>query len=147
MVPARYGNNLNVSDPGPSTSSRGTMARNESRQASKRPQRVALTPKEKIDEINRVHNGESKAAVARGIGVPESTLRGWCKAKDKILLQANNIKTSAATLPGSSLEVGDSSSRSTLTQATMLGLPSTFGLTERAEEFKAGPAHKRIKRE
>ena len=167
MVPARYGrNNLIVSDPGPSTSTRGAaMPRNESRQASKRPWRVALTPKEKIDAINRVHNGESKAAVARDIGVPESTFRGWCKAKDKILSQANNLKTSAATLPGTSLAgfehvltsssdnsnnraVGDSSSRSTLTtQATMLGLPSTSGVTERAEEFKAGPAYKRLKYE
>ena len=167
MVPARYGrNNLIVSDPGPSTSTRGAaMPRNESRQASKRPWRVALTPKEKIDAINRVHNGESKAAVARDIGVPESTFRGWCKAKDKILSQANNLKTSAATLPGTSLAgfehvltsssdnsnnraVGDSSSRSTLTtQATMLGLPSTSGVTERAEEFKAGPSYKRLKYE
>ncbi|EGI59416.1 Protein distal antenna [Acromyrmex echinatior] len=167
MVPARYGrNNLIVSDPGPSTSTRGAaMPRNKSRQAGKRPWRVALTPKEKIDAINRVHNGESKAAVARDIGVPESTFRGWCKAKDKILSQANNLKTSAATLPGTSLAgfehvltsssdnsnnraVGDSSSRSTLTtQATMLGLPSTSGVTERAEEFKAGPAYKRLKYE
>ncbi|EGI67787.1 Protein distal antenna [Acromyrmex echinatior] len=101
MVPARY-DNLNVNDPGPSTSSRGTMPRTESRQAGKRPLR-ALTPQEKIDAINRVHNGESKAAVARDIGVPESTLRGWCKAEEKILSQANNLKTSAATLPGTSL--------------------------------------------
>ncbi|XP_011050891.1 PREDICTED: uncharacterized protein LOC105143973 [Acromyrmex echinatior] len=156
MVPARY-DNLNVNDPGPSTSSRGTMPRTESRQAGKRPLR-ALTPQEKIDAINRVHNGESKAAVARDIGVPESTLRGWCKAEEKILSQANNLKTSAATLPGTSLGFehvltsssdnsnnsavgGGSSSRSTPTTQAMLGLPSTSGVTVRGEKFEAGPAH------
>jgi len=39
----------------------------------------------------RVRNGESKTAVARDIDVPESTLRGWCKAEEKIILQVNNI--------------------------------------------------------
>jgi len=161
ILPSRYENNLN-SDPGPNTSSRN-MSRNESRQAGKRPLR-ALTPQEKIDAINRVHNGESKAAVARDIGVPESTLRGWCKAEDKIMSQVNNIKTSGTTLPGTSLAgyehiltsssdnsnnsaVGGSSSRSTpTTQATMLGL-STSAVTERTEEFEVGPSHKRIKLE
>lgn len=41
-----------------------------------------------------IHNGESKAAVACDIGVPESTFRGWYKAEDKIMLQINNIKAS-----------------------------------------------------
>ncbi|KAG5309285.1 DAN protein, partial [Acromyrmex insinuator] len=139
------------------------MPRTESRQAGKRPLR-ALTPQEKIDAINRVHNGESKAAVARDIGVPESTLRGWCKAEEKILSQANNLKTSVATLPGTSLGFehvltsssdnsnnsavgGGSSSRSTPTTQAMLGLPSTSGVIERTDEFEAGPAHKRMKHE
>lgn len=51
--------------------------------AGKRPLR-ALTAHEKLDAIRRVHDGESKASVARDIGVPESTLRGWCKNEDKI---------------------------------------------------------------
>ncbi|CAH1954866.1 unnamed protein product [Acanthoscelides obtectus] len=49
----------------------------------KRPLR-SLTAHEKLDAIRRVHDGESKASVARDIGVPESTLRGWCKNEDKI---------------------------------------------------------------
>lgn len=50
----------------------------------KRPLR-SLSAHEKMEAIRRVHDGESKASVARDIGVPESTLRGWCKNEDKIL--------------------------------------------------------------
>ncbi|KAL6423250.1 hypothetical protein ACFW04_010129 [Cataglyphis niger] len=66
------------------------MPRNEApqRSAGKRPLR-ALTPEEKLEAIRRVHEGESKASVARDIGVPESTLRGWCKAEHKIINQVN----------------------------------------------------------
>ena len=89
MIPGRYENNLNVSDPGPSTSaSRNTMRRNESRQATKRRLK---SNHDKLNAIMRVRNGESKTAVARDIDVPESTLRGWCKAEEKIILQVNNI--------------------------------------------------------
>lgn len=49
----------------------------------KRPLRH-LTASDKIDAIQRIHDGESKASVARDIGVPESTLRGWCKNEDKL---------------------------------------------------------------
>lgn len=49
-----------------------------------------MSPKEKIHAIRRVTDGESKASVARDIGVPESTLRGWCKSEQKILSQCNN---------------------------------------------------------
>ncbi|XP_060536075.1 protein distal antenna-like [Cylas formicarius] len=51
--------------------------------AGKRPLR-SLTAHEKLSAIRRVHDGESKASVARDIGVPESTLRGWCKNEEKI---------------------------------------------------------------
>ncbi|GJQ81041.1 putative DNA- binding protein [Trypoxylus dichotomus] len=54
-----------------------------STKSGKRPLR-SLTAHEKLDAIRRVHDGESKASVARDIGVPESTLRGWCKNEDKI---------------------------------------------------------------
>ncbi|KAF5292278.1 hypothetical protein FQA39_LY03312 [Lamprigera yunnana] len=54
-----------------------------SSKAGKRPLR-SLTAHEKLEAIRRVHDGESKASVARDIGVPESTLRGWCKNEDKI---------------------------------------------------------------
>ncbi|CAH1163550.1 unnamed protein product [Phaedon cochleariae] len=54
-----------------------------SAKTNKRPLR-SLTAHEKLDAIRRVHDGESKASVARDIGVPESTLRGWCKNEDKI---------------------------------------------------------------
>lgn len=43
-----------------------------------------LSANEKLEAIHRVHKGESKASVARNIGVPESTLRGWCKNEGKI---------------------------------------------------------------
>ncbi|CAH1954860.1 unnamed protein product [Acanthoscelides obtectus] len=44
----------------------------------------SLTAQEKWDAILRVNAGETKASVARDIGVPESTLRGWCRNEDKI---------------------------------------------------------------
>lgn len=47
------------------------------------PSRI-VSPEEKLDAIHRVRNGETKAAVARDINIPESTLRGWCKNQDKI---------------------------------------------------------------
>ncbi|KAL1500751.1 hypothetical protein ABEB36_006197 [Hypothenemus hampei] len=58
--------------------------------AGKRPLRQ-LTPKEKLAAIDRVSKGgESKASVARDIGVPESTLRGWCKNSTKIAAAAKS---------------------------------------------------------
>ncbi|XP_014478373.1 PREDICTED: uncharacterized protein LOC106746350 [Dinoponera quadriceps] len=49
-----------------------------------------VSPADKVGAIDRVHEGESKASVARDIGVPESTLRGWCKSEQKIRSQCNN---------------------------------------------------------
>lgn len=70
------------------------MATATTSQKGKRPLRH-LTAGDKIDAIQRIHDGESKASVARDIGVPESTLRGWCKNEEKLRSmsrQANNQK-------------------------------------------------------
>ncbi|XP_065339114.1 protein distal antenna-like isoform X2 [Cloeon dipterum] len=45
---------------------------------------------DKLDAIQRVNEGESKASVARDIGVPESTLRGWCKSEEKLRNSCEN---------------------------------------------------------
>ncbi|XP_063978487.1 protein distal antenna-like [Diachasmimorpha longicaudata] len=66
--------------------------RGESARPGKRPLR-ALSASEKMEAIQRVHEGESKASVARDIGVPESTLRGWCKSEQKIRGMARNSST------------------------------------------------------
>jgi len=113
----------------------------------------AMTPQEKMDAIGRVHSGESKAAVARDIGVPESTLRGWCKAEDKIRNQLNNVRGSATYehILSSSSDNSDNSrpgsSRSTPPTQHTMGI-STSGAVERSsEESEAGPALKRAKLE
>jgi len=46
-----------------------------------------MSPEQKLEAIKRVQNGETKAGVARSIGVPESTLRGWCKSEQKLQFQ------------------------------------------------------------
>lgn len=80
----------------------------------KRPLR-SLTNQEKLEAIDRVHDGESKASVARDIGVPESTLRGWCKSESKLRSSAKRSSSSESEVhsPGSSANlngerVGDS---------------------------------------
>lgn len=61
----------------------------------KRPM-VPKTAQEKLNAIQRVHSGESKASVARHIGVPESTLRGWCKNEEKIARQSSSPESDRA---------------------------------------------------
>lgn len=56
-----------------------------------------VSPADKLDAINRVHDGESKASVARDIGIPEFILRGWCKSEHKIRSQCNNVSTEMIT--------------------------------------------------
>lgn len=55
---------------------------------SKRSAMRNTSAQSKLDAIKRVHDGESKASVARDIGVPESTLRGWCKNVSRICSQS-----------------------------------------------------------
>ncbi|KAF6204038.1 hypothetical protein GE061_002378 [Apolygus lucorum] len=57
------------------------------RQDSKRQ----LSIDQKLEAIRRVTDlGETKASVSRMYGVPESTLRGWCKNKDKLVFLSMN---------------------------------------------------------
>lgn len=56
----------------------------------KRPLRN-LTPNDKVRAIQRIHQGETKASVSRDIGVPESTLRGWCKNEQKLRFMCRQI--------------------------------------------------------
>ena len=65
------------------TAAAAVAAASQSTRVGKRPMKT-VTAAEKMDAIRRVSEGESKASVARDIGVPESTLRGWCKAESKI---------------------------------------------------------------
>ncbi|KAH8358674.1 hypothetical protein KR093_001679 [Drosophila rubida] len=58
----------------------------------KRPLRN-LTPNDKVRAIQRIHNGETKASVSRDIGVPESTLRGWCKNEQKLRFMCRQLGT------------------------------------------------------
>ncbi|XP_017479900.1 PREDICTED: protein distal antenna-related-like [Rhagoletis zephyria] len=60
----------------------------------KRPLRN-LTPHDKIRAIQRIHKGETKASVSRDIGVPESTLRGWCKNEQKLRFMCRQMPSAA----------------------------------------------------
>lgn len=60
-----------------------------------------LSLNEKLYAVQRIEAGESKASVARKINVPESTLRGWCKNSNKLLLKLseNNDLSFATNIP------------------------------------------------
>ena len=98
-----------------SKDSRLAGMRGESARPGKRPLR-ALSASEKMDAIQRVHEGESKASVARDIGVPESTLRGWCKSEHKIRGMARNSST-----PDSEAHSPASSSGANVTAGNLAG--------------------------
>lgn len=121
-----------------------TMPRNETpqRTAGKRPLR-ALTPQEKLDAIKRVHEGESKASVARDIGVPESTLRGWCKAEHKIISQVNTMKNSHYDRLSSPSE-SDRSTPGSSSRPPSANLTSAPATTKESSE-EAEPPAKRVK--
>ncbi|KAM7359772.1 distal antenna-related [Cochliomyia hominivorax] len=69
----------------------------------KRPLRN-LTPSDKVRAIQRIHNGETKASVSRDIGVPESTLRGWCKNEQKLRFMCRQLGTADQLAPMSVIE-------------------------------------------
>ncbi|GAB1863618.1 HTH psq-type domain-containing protein [Camponotus japonicus] len=121
------------------------MPRNETpqRTAGKRPLR-ALTPQEKLDAIKRVHEGESKASVARDIGVPESTLRGWCKAEHKIVSQVNTMKNSAHYERLSSPSESDRSTPGSSSRPPSANLTSAPSTSKESSE-EAEPPAKRMK--
>ncbi|KAI4495656.1 hypothetical protein M0802_008491 [Mischocyttarus mexicanus] len=54
-----------------------------------------LDATEKVEAIDRIYQGESKAAVARDIGIPESTLRGWYKSEEKLRALARAAREAA----------------------------------------------------
>ncbi|XP_030380867.1 protein distal antenna-related [Scaptodrosophila lebanonensis] len=70
----------------------------------KRPLRN-LTPNDKVRAIQRIHNGETKASVSRDIGVPESTLRGWCKNEQKLRFMCRQLGSGANHLGIPNLEI------------------------------------------
>ncbi|XP_053682844.1 protein distal antenna-like [Sabethes cyaneus] len=92
----------------------------------KRPLRH-LTATDKIDAIQRIHDGESKASVARDIGVPESTLRGWCKNEEKLRYMSRQSAENAEKLTN---------------EATAAALTAAA-----AAELFSGPPEKRLKLE
>ena len=108
--------------------------RGESARPGKRPLR-ALSASEKMDAIQRVHEGESKASVARDIGVPESTLRGWCKSEHKIRGMARNSST-----PDSEAHSPASSSGANVAAGNMAG-----GSANLSSEDEGGPCVKKSK--
>lgn len=131
---------------------RGNM-RGESVRAGKRPLK-ALSAAEKMGAIRRVHVGESKASVARDIGVPESTLRGWCKSESKIRDMARNSSTpdsevhspasssginlaatamTASTTHSSEDETGPAAKRAKLDHSMGAGTASSYGINENSE--------------
>lgn len=88
----------------------------------KRPLRH-LTATDKIEAIQRIHDGESKASVARDIGVPESTLRGWCKNEEKLRYMSRQSQENAEKLNSDAM-------------ASAMGV---------GVDFMNGPAEKRMK--
>lgn len=101
--------------------------------------------------IRRVHDGESKAAVARDIGVPESTLRGWCKSEHKILNQMKNMGNYEQA-PASEHESGDSDTTSHRGSPANSNLPTNANIPSTStardpttDELEAGPSAKRMR--
>jgi transposase-like protein len=45
---------------------------------------TSYTVEQKLNAIQRIRNGMTKAALARELDVPESTLRGWVRDEEKL---------------------------------------------------------------
>lgn len=60
-----------------------------------------VSANERLNAVQRIEAGESKASVSRNINVPESTLRGWCKnyTKLQLKLSENNDSSFATNKP------------------------------------------------
>lgn len=106
----------------------------------------SLSDQEKLGAISKVRDGETKASVARDIGVPESTLRGWCKAEHNIINKVNTMKNFDGSFdkfsPSKSNNgIQESSSRSP--SANYL-IPGSSRAKESSGE-EAAPSTKRIK--
>lgn len=92
----------------------------------KRPLRH-LSACDKIMAIQRIHDGESKASVARDIGVPESTLRGWCKNEDKLRCMSRQSMENAEKLQSANMSAmsdlfnGPDAKRMKLDAASLFG--------------------------
>ncbi|XP_037951830.1 protein distal antenna-like [Teleopsis dalmanni] len=59
-----------------------------------------LSPCEKLNAVSRIRNGETKASISREIGVPESTLRGWCKNEQKLRETCSQMTSNNVTVSG-----------------------------------------------
>ncbi|EZA60665.1 hypothetical protein DMN91_007643 [Ooceraea biroi] len=123
------------------------MPRNETARPGKRPLRN-LSAQQKIDAIRRVHEGESKAAVARDIDVPESTLRGWCKSEHKLRSQAGNLRNFEQEVSPSSSESERSSPSSSSPSVSNLpanGVNIAMSSTAPTEDPEPSSAAKRLR--
>ncbi|XP_070502091.1 protein distal antenna [Chironomus tepperi] len=110
----------------------------------KRPLRH-LSACDKIMAIQRIHDGESKASVARDIGVPESTLRGWCKNEEKLrcmsrqsLENAEKLNQSPNLSAMSDLFNGPDSKRMKLDPASLFDTNGKLKYDDYASHFKNG---------
>lgn len=110
----------------------------------KRPLRH-LSACDKIMAIQRIHDGESKASVARDIGVPESTLRGWCKNEEKLrcmsrqsLENAEKLNQSPNLSAMSDLFNGPDSKRMKLDPASLFDSSGKLKYDDYASHFKNG---------
>lgn len=110
----------------------------------KRPLRH-LSACDKIMAIQRIHDGESKASVARDIGVPESTLRGWCKNEEKLrcmsrqsLENAEKLNQAPNLSAMSDLFNGPDSKRMKLDPASLFDTNGKLKYDDYASHFKNG---------
>lgn len=78
-----------------------------------------FTVQEKLKAIRRVHSGESKASIARDIGVPESTFRKWCRNEQKFF---NLFKKSRPSRKYGSEETAQTSESTTLTNSSIANM-------------------------